>query len=49
MSFEFRKGLHLLFLPLLVALCFHSVTFRYVGSILIVWYVLDRFYFTTRQ
>ena len=49
MSFQFRKGLHLLFLPLLVALCFHSVVFRYVGSILIVWYVLDRFYFTTRQ
>ena len=49
MSFQVRKILHLIFLPLMVALCFHSVVFRYVGSILIVWYVLDRFYFTTRQ
>ena len=41
--------MHLMFLPLLVALCFHSVVFRYVGSILIVWYLLDRGYFTTYQ
>lgn len=49
MSFQFRKNLHMLFMALLVALCFHSVHFRYVGSILLVWYLLDRSYFTTKQ
>lgn len=49
MPFQLRKNLHMLFLALLVALCFHSVNFRYVGSILLVWYALDRFYFTTKQ
>ena len=49
MSFQTRKNLHMIFLPLMVALCFHSVVFRYVGSILIVWYILDRMYFTTKQ
>ena len=49
MTFENRKLMHLLFLPLIIALCFHSVQFRYVGSILIVWYILDRLYFTTKQ
>eukprot|EP00904_Undaria_pinnatifida_P005570 jgi/Undpi1/2142/HiC_scaffold_12.g05528.m1 len=48
-SFEFRKSLHLMFLPLIVALCFHSVVFRYVGSILVLWYLADRLYFTTKQ
>ena len=49
MSFQFRKNLHMLLLPLLVALCFHSVHFRYVGSFLLLWYCFDRFYFTTKQ
>lgn len=49
MSFQLRKSLHMLFLPLMVALCFHSVVFRYVGTILIVWYTIDRVYFTTKQ
>ena len=39
----------MLLLPLMVALCFHSVTFRYVGFIIILWYTLDRVYFTTKQ
>eukprot|EP00904_Undaria_pinnatifida_P005548 jgi/Undpi1/2122/HiC_scaffold_12.g05508.m1 len=47
--FQTRKNMHMTFLALLVALCFHSVVFRYVGSILIVWYLLDRLYFTTKQ
>ena len=41
--------MHMIFLMFLIALCFHSVHFRYVGSILIVWYVLDRLYYTTKQ
>jgi len=41
--------MHLLFLPLMAALCFHSPHFGYVGSILLVWYLLDRLYFTTKQ
>lgn len=49
MSFQTRKYLHMTFLPLMVALCFHSVVFRYVGSILIIWYIADRTYFTTKQ
>lgn len=49
MSFQLRKSLHMFFLPLMVALCFHSVVFRYVGTILIVWYTIDRVYFTTKQ
>eukprot|EP00752_Nemacystus_decipiens_P012303 g10908.t1 len=49
MTFQTRKNMHMLFLALLVALCFHSVHFRFVGSALLVWYVLDRFYFTTKQ
>eukprot|EP00752_Nemacystus_decipiens_P012591 g11151.t1 len=49
LTYETRKSMHMLFLPALVALCFHSATFRYVGAILLVWYCLDRFYFTTRQ
>ena len=49
MSFQCRKNLHMLFLPMLVALCFHSAVFRYVGGILIVWYTLDRVYFTSKQ
>lgn len=39
----------MLFIFMLVALCFHSVKFRYVGSTFLVWYILDRFYFTTKQ
>eukprot|EP00904_Undaria_pinnatifida_P005569 jgi/Undpi1/2141/HiC_scaffold_12.g05527.m1 len=49
MAYQFRKILHMLFLPLLAALCFHSKMFRFVGSILLVWYILDRFYYTTKQ
>lgn len=49
MKFETRKTMHLLYLPMLVGLCFHSVVFRYVGSILIVWATVDRFYFTSNQ
>lgn len=41
--------MHMLFLVMLVALCFHSVTFQYVASILLVWYLVDNFFFVTRQ
>lgn len=49
MKFDARKMMHALFLPVLIGLCFHSYVFRYVGSILIVWYLVDRFFFTTKQ
>ncbi|CAM9830722.1 unnamed protein product [Sphacelaria rigidula] len=49
MRFETRKGMHMLFIPMVVGLCFHSMAFRYIGAILIVWYSVDRFYFTTKQ
>ncbi|CBN78808.1 putative respiratory burst oxidase homolog protein [Ectocarpus siliculosus] len=49
MTFQFRKRMHMLFLVMLVALCFHSVVFRYVASILLLWYLIDNFYFITKQ
>eukprot|EP00752_Nemacystus_decipiens_P012016 g10651.t2 len=49
LSFQFRKKMHMLFLALLVVLCFHSSTFRYVASILLVWYAVDQFFFITKQ
>ncbi|CAN0019892.1 unnamed protein product, partial [Ectocarpus sp. 13 AM-2016] len=49
MTFQFRKRMHMLFLTMLVALCFHSVVFRYVASILLLWYLIDNFYFITKQ
>lgn len=39
----------MLFLPMLIGLCFHSYVFAYVGGILLVWYTVDRIYFTTKQ
>lgn len=49
MSFETRKGMHMLFVALLVTISFHSYAFRFLGSILVVWYALDKFYFITKQ
>ena len=49
MMYQTRKNMHMLFLALLVALFFHSVRLRFVGSLLLLWYCLDRFYFTTKQ
>eukprot|EP00903_Cladosiphon_okamuranus_P007702 g7464.t1 len=49
LSFQFRKVMHMMFLVLLVVLCFHSSTFRYVASILLVWYTVDQFFFITKQ
>lgn len=49
LTFQFRKAMHMLFLVLLVVLCFHSSTFRYVASILLVWYAVDQFFFITKQ
>lgn len=48
-TFEFRKLLHLLFVPFTVALCFHSPALKVVCSVLLVWYIVDRLYFTTRM
>lgn len=47
--FEFRKALHMLFLPFIVAVCFHTKALRYMGAMLLVWYLIDRLYFTTRM
>ena len=49
MKFQTRKNMHMMFLAFLIALCFHSIVFRYVGSILIIWYIFDRLYYTTKQ
>lgn len=49
MTFEFRKALHLLFIPFTVALCFHGRALKALGVIILVWYLLDRLYFTTRM
>ncbi|CAM9785957.1 unnamed protein product [Scytosiphon promiscuus] len=49
MTFEYRKALHLLFIPFTIALCFHGRALRAVCAIILVWYLLDRLYFTTRM
>lgn len=49
LSFQYRKAMHMMFLVLLVVLCFHSSMFRYVASILLLWYALDQFFFITKQ
>lgn len=41
--------MHMLFLVMLIVLLFHSIKFRYVASILLGWYLLDNFYFITKQ
>lgn len=49
LTYEIRKSLHLLFIPFTVAMCFHGPALRVTCSILLVWYLLDRLYFTTRM
>lgn len=49
LSFEFRKVMHMLSIPFLLALCFHTKAVRSMGIVLLVWYLLDRMYFTTRM
>lgn len=49
LTYEFRKLLHMIFLPCVAAICFHSKALRIWGIILVVWYLLDRLYFTTRM
>ncbi|CAM9160730.1 unnamed protein product [Ascophyllum nodosum] len=46
LTFEVRKMLHMLFIPLIIALCFHTPALRLAGAILLTWYILDRLYFT---
>ncbi|CAM9880283.1 unnamed protein product [Scytosiphon promiscuus] len=48
-AFQTRKAMHMLFLVMLIVLLFHSIKFRYVASILLGWYLLDNFYFITKQ
>eukprot|EP00752_Nemacystus_decipiens_P012610 g11167.t2 len=49
LTYEIRKALHLLFIPFTVAMCFHGKALRVTCSILLVWYLVDRLYFTTRM
>eukprot|EP00752_Nemacystus_decipiens_P012611 g11168.t1 len=49
LTYEFRKLLHLLFIPFMVAICFHGKPLRILGAVLLAWYLLDRLYFTTRM
>ena len=39
----------MLFIPFTAALCFHGKALRSICAILLVWYLVDRFYFTTRM
>ncbi|CAM9369134.1 unnamed protein product [Hapterophycus canaliculatus] len=48
-AFQSRKAMHMLFLVMLIVLFFHSIKFRYVASILLGWYLIDNFYFITKQ
>lgn len=49
LTYEIRKVLHMLFVPFIVAICFHTKALSVVGAILLVWYLVDRLYFTTRM
>ncbi|CAM9360989.1 unnamed protein product, partial [Laminaria digitata] len=49
LAYELRKLMHMLFIPFIVALCFHGSVLRTLGIILLVWYVVDRLYFTTKM
>lgn len=48
-TFEIRKVVHMLFIPFIIAVCFHTPTLCAVGAILLTWYIMDRLYFTTRM
>lgn len=48
-TFECRKLMHMLFIPFIVAICFHGSVLMAEGTILLVWYLLDRLYFTTKM
>lgn len=48
-TYEIRKALHMLFIPFTVAMCFHGAALRVTCIILLVWYLVDRLYFTTRM
>eukprot|EP00903_Cladosiphon_okamuranus_P005784 g5731.t1 len=49
LTYEFRKVLHMLFIPFMVAMCFHGGALRAMCAVLLVVYSLDRMYFTTRM
>ncbi|CAN0109472.1 unnamed protein product [Ectocarpus fasciculatus] len=49
LTFEVRKYLHLLFIPFMIAVCFHGRALQILGAILLTWYLLDRLYFTTKM
>ena len=48
-NYEVRKVLHLLFIPFMIAVCFHGLHLRVLGGVLLAWYLADRLYFTTRM
>ncbi|CAN0426842.1 unnamed protein product [Pylaiella littoralis] len=49
MTFEVRKALHMIFIPFVLALCFHGEATRILCIVLLVVYIVDRLYFTTRM
>lgn len=49
MTFEVRKAIHMLFIPFILGLCFHGNVLRYLCGMLLVLYVVDRLYYTTRM
>ncbi|CAM9786026.1 unnamed protein product [Scytosiphon promiscuus] len=48
-TYEVRKTLHLLTIPFMVAICFHGRPLQLLGAVLLVWYLVDRLYFTTKM
>ena len=41
--------MHLAFIPFIIAICFHGGSLRLLGAILLMLYLADRFYFTTKM
>ncbi|CAM9200421.1 unnamed protein product [Discosporangium mesarthrocarpum] len=48
-SYEIRKAVHFLAVPLLITLAFHSPAMTFVCSIILVFYIVDTFYFMTKR
>ena len=49
LTYEARKAVHLLFIPFMVAVCFHGRWLRLLGGVLLAWYLADRLYFATKM
>ncbi|CAM9504596.1 unnamed protein product [Phaeothamnion confervicola] len=48
-TYEARKAVHYLFLPMMAALCYHTPCLAIYCAIILIWYVADSLFFYTSQ